>query len=108
MPSSASGSSFTEKTDDENKEIDIKPSEEKIIEKASEEEIVKIPLKDLRSNPYQPRKVFSEKALKELQSRDKIYKKFDIKKQTFCIKFSNFKKFFQKTVYKLISCYYYI
>lgn len=46
--------------------LDYTKVEEKIIEKVSDDEIVKIPLKELRSNPYQPRKIFDEKALKEL------------------------------------------
>ena len=40
--------------------------EEKIINETPREEIVKVKLSELRSNPYQPRKVFDEEALKEL------------------------------------------
>ncbi len=40
--------------------------EEKIITETSSEEIVNVKLSELRSNPYQPRKVFDEDALKEL------------------------------------------
>ena len=40
--------------------------EEKIITETPSEEIVKVKLSELRSNPYQPRKVFDEDALKEL------------------------------------------
>ena len=40
--------------------------EEKIITETPREEIVKVKLSDLRSNPYQPRKVFDESALQEL------------------------------------------
>ena len=40
--------------------------EEKIFEDSTKEEIVKIPLNELRSNPYQPRKIFEPEALKEL------------------------------------------
>lgn len=40
--------------------------EEKIITETSSEEIVKVKLSELRSNPYQPRKVFDESALQEL------------------------------------------
>lgn len=40
--------------------------EEKIITETSSEEIVNVKLSELRSNPYQPRKVFDEEALKEL------------------------------------------
>ncbi len=51
-----------------NEPIAYEKIEEKIIEDASKEEIVEIPLKDLRSNPYQPRKNFDEDALKELSA----------------------------------------
>ena len=40
--------------------------EEKIVETANNEEIVEIPLSELRSNPYQPRKNFDDNALQEL------------------------------------------
>jgi ParB family chromosome partitioning protein len=40
--------------------------EEKIMNESTNEEIVEIPLKELRSNPYQPRKNFDEDALQEL------------------------------------------
>lgn len=40
--------------------------EEKIITETPSEEIVKVKLSELRSNPYQPRKVFDEEALQEL------------------------------------------
>ena len=46
--------------------IDYTKVEEKIIEETPKEEIKNIPLKDLRSNPYQPRKVFDEQKLEEL------------------------------------------
>ena len=49
-----------------NEPIAYEKIEEKIIEDAKKEEIVEIPLKELRSNPYQPRKNFDEDALKEL------------------------------------------
>lgn len=49
-----------------NEPMEYEKIEEKIIEDASKEEIVEIPLSELRSNPYQPRKNFDEKALKEL------------------------------------------
>lgn len=42
--------------------------EEKIIDSTPKEEIVELPLSELRSNPYQPRKNFDEKALQELAS----------------------------------------
>ena len=40
--------------------------EEKIITETPREEIVKVKLSELRSNPYQPRKIFDESALQEL------------------------------------------
>lgn len=40
--------------------------EEKIVEETPKDEIVEIPINELMSNPYQPRKVFDEEALKEL------------------------------------------
>ena len=40
--------------------------EEKIITETPSEEIVKVKLSELRSNPYQPRKIFDETALQEL------------------------------------------
>jgi len=49
-----------------NEPIAYEKIEEKVIEDAKKEEIVEIPLKELRSNPYQPRKNFDEDALKEL------------------------------------------
>ena len=42
--------------------------EEKIITETPSEEIVKVKISELRSNPYQPRKVFDETALQELAS----------------------------------------
>ena len=42
--------------------------EEKIITETPSEEIVKVKLSELRSNPYQPRKIFDEDALQELAS----------------------------------------
>ncbi len=46
--------------------LDLEGIEKKIYETASSEEIVEIPLDDLRPNPYQPRKRFDDEALKEL------------------------------------------
>lgn len=42
--------------------------EEKILTETPSEEIVKVKISELRSNPYQPRKVFDETALQELAS----------------------------------------
>lgn len=46
--------------------MDIEALETSIIESASPDEIIEVPLSDLRSNPYQPRKKFDETALAEL------------------------------------------
>ena len=49
-----------------NEPMDYEKIEEKIVETANNEEIVEIPLSELRSNPYQPRKNFDDIALQEL------------------------------------------
>lgn len=49
-----------------NEPIDYTKVEEKILNETPREEIVMVKLDELRSNPYQPRKVFDEEALKEL------------------------------------------
>lgn len=46
--------------------LDFDQVEEKIVKETPKDEIVEIPLNELMSNPYQPRKVFDEEALKEL------------------------------------------
>ena len=46
--------------------LDYSTVEEKIVNETPKEEIVMLKISDLRSNPYQPRKVFDETALKEL------------------------------------------
>ena len=46
--------------------LDYSSVEERIVNETPKEEIVNVKLKDLRPNPYQPRKVFDEDALKEL------------------------------------------
>ena len=51
-----------------NEPIAYEKIEEKIMNNVANEEIVEIPLKELRSNPYQPRKNFDEDALKELSN----------------------------------------
>lgn len=51
-----------------NENLDVTTIERSIYETASNEEIVDLPISDLRPNPYQPRKVFDEKALQELAS----------------------------------------
>ena len=49
-----------------NEPMDYEKIEEKIIEETDKEEIIELPLSELRSNPYQPRKNFDESALQEL------------------------------------------
>ena len=49
-----------------NEPMNYNKIEEKIITETPKEEIVKVPISELRSNPYQPRQVFDEEALKEL------------------------------------------
>ena len=51
-----------------NEPIAYDKMEEKIITETPKESITKVPLKDLRSNPYQPRQIFDEEALEELSS----------------------------------------
>lgn len=48
--------------------IDINSIEKNIYETATSEEIVDIPLVELRPNPYQPRTIFTDEALKELSA----------------------------------------
>ena len=49
-----------------NEPIDFNKVEEKIIETTPKEEIISVKLSELRSNPYQPRKIFDQNALDEL------------------------------------------
>ena len=49
-----------------NEPMDYEKIEEKIIEETNNEEIIELPLSELRSNPYQPRKNFDDAALQEL------------------------------------------
>ena len=51
-----------------NEVLDYSAVEKKIVQETPKEEIVNINLDELRSNPYQPRKVFDEEALQELAS----------------------------------------
>jgi ParB family chromosome partitioning protein len=46
--------------------LDFNQIETSIVEGASKDEIIQVKLSELRSNPYQPRKVFDEAALREL------------------------------------------
>lgn len=49
-----------------NEPIEYSKMESKILEETPKENIVELNLDELRANPYQPRKVFDEEALKEL------------------------------------------
>lgn len=49
-----------------NERIDFENFEQTIVEEAKQNDIVEIPLINIRSNPYQPREYFDEQALKEL------------------------------------------
>lgn len=49
-----------------NEPINYEKVEEKIINETPKEEIIMVELDQLRSNPYQPRKIFDEEALQEL------------------------------------------
>lgn len=51
-----------------NENLDVAKLEQTIYETATNEEIIDIELSELRPNPYQPRKVFDEEALKELSA----------------------------------------
>ena len=51
-----------------NEVLDYSKVEEKIIDETPTEEITMVKLDELRSNPYQPRKVFDDNALEELAS----------------------------------------
>lgn len=46
--------------------LDLEQIEKSIYEESTNEEIVEINLSELRPNPYQPRKIFDDEALKEL------------------------------------------
>ncbi|MBR2828812.1 MAG: ParB/RepB/Spo0J family partition protein [Bacilli bacterium] len=49
-----------------NEVLDYTTISDKIVEQSTKDEIVLLPLSELRPNPYQPRKIFDEEALKEL------------------------------------------
>lgn len=53
--------------------LELSKIENKIIEEADKDEIIEIDLSQLRSNPYQPRKIFDEETLKELSESIKEY-----------------------------------
>ena len=56
-----------------NESFNIGELEQTIIENTSREDIKLIPLTELRSNPYQPRKVFDDEKLEELSQSIKEY-----------------------------------
>ena len=63
--------------------LDFDQLEEKIVEETPKEEIVEVRIDELRSNPYQPRKVFDEDALNELAASIKehgVFKPIILKK----------------------------
>lgn len=49
-----------------NEPLDFNKVEEKIINSTPKDEIISVKLSELRSNPYQPRKIFDQEALDEL------------------------------------------
>lgn len=51
-----------------NERIDFDNFEKGLVEEAKPNEIIQIKITDIRSNPYQPRKIFDEEALNELAS----------------------------------------
>ena len=51
-----------------NERIDFDNIEKGLVEEAKPNEIVEIKISEIRSNPYQPRKIFDEEALNELAS----------------------------------------
>ena len=53
--------------------LDFDTFENNVIETATEKDIMEIPLNEIRANPYQPRKSFSEEGLKELSESIKNY-----------------------------------
>ena len=56
-----------------NDNLDIESIEQKIIEEATNEDIIEVNINELRPNPYQPRKKFDEEALKDLAESIKEY-----------------------------------
>ena len=46
--------------------LDLEKFEQQVYETANKEEIQEINIDELRPNPYQPRKVFNDEALKDL------------------------------------------
>lgn len=57
-----------------NNVLDFDPQDNCVIEKLGDDvTIIEIPIKDIRSNPYQPRKTFNKDALKDLSESIKEY-----------------------------------
>ncbi|MEG0798828.1 MAG: ParB/RepB/Spo0J family partition protein [Bacilli bacterium] len=56
-----------------NEAIDLNSFEKQIVESAKDTDIIEVSLSELRSNPYQPRKVFDEEKLNELAQSIKEY-----------------------------------
>ena len=66
-------------------QLDFDSIEEKIIDSTPKDEIMEISLDELRSNPYQPRKVFDEEKLQELADSIKehgVFQPIIVKKST--------------------------
>ncbi len=53
--------------------LDFDAFEDNIMENAKENDIIQIPVNDIRSNPYQPRRSFDQEALDELATSIKNY-----------------------------------
>ena len=53
--------------------LDFDTFEDNIMENAKETDIIQIPLSDIRTNPYQPRKHFDKEALDELATSIRNY-----------------------------------
>ena len=56
-----------------NEVIDFDNFEQEIVDSAKMSDIIEIPLDEIRSNPYQPRKSFNEESIKELAESIKEY-----------------------------------
>lgn len=56
-----------------NERIDFENFENEIVKEAKDSDIVEIPLAEIRSNPYQPRKEFDEQALNEFAESIKAH-----------------------------------
>lgn len=56
-----------------NEVIDFDNFEQEIVDSAKKSDIIEIPLEEIRSNPYQPRKTFNEESIKELADSIKEY-----------------------------------